>query len=72
MALEDPFHMVPLKTGEYYLQFLEEIDAGDHDVSEWEANFLNDMLTTRPRFLSAKQQAIVQRMAKRYLHTEVE
>ena len=56
---------------DYYLQFLEEIDAGPYDVTKWEADFIDDMLKHRPQQMSLKQQDIVRRMAKQYLKAEV-
>lgn len=56
---------------DYYLQFLEEIDESDAEVSDWEARFLDDMLKHRPQNMSIKQQDIVRRMAKQYLGAEV-
>lgn len=58
-------------TSDYYLQYLEEIDAGAHSVSSWEADFLDDMLSKRPQYLSEKQEAVIRRMAKQYLHEEI-
>jgi len=58
-------------SADYYLQFLEEIDDGDYEVSDWEAEFLESMLKRRPQSLSPKQQEIIIRMAKQYLHVEV-
>ena len=61
----------PILTSNYYLQYLDEIDAGPYDVSNWEANFLDDLLEQRPAVLSAKQEGIIRRMAKQYLHEDI-
>ena len=60
-----------MPTGDYYLQFLEEIDASACEVSDWEARFLEDMLKHQPHILSMRQQEIIRRMAKKYLNAEV-
>ena len=60
-----------MPTSDYYLQFLEEIDASACEVSDWEARFLEDMLKHQPYTLSMKQQEIIRRMAKKYLDAEV-
>lgn len=57
---------------DYYLQFLEEIDAGPHEVTDWEARFIDDMLKHRPQQMSPKQQDMIRRMAKQYLGAEVQ
>lgn len=56
---------------DYFLQFLEEIDASAHTVTDYEARFLEDMLKNRPQQMSFKQQEIIRRMAKQYLGAEV-
>lgn len=56
---------------DYYLQFLEEIDALSCEVSNYEARFIGDLLKHRPQMLSPKQQEIIRRMAKQYLGVEV-
>ena len=61
----------PFLTRDYYLQYLEEIDTGPYDVSNWEADFLENMLEKRPAYLSAKQEGIIRRMAKQYLHEDI-
>ena len=60
-----------MPTGDYYLQFLEEIDAGPYEVTQWEADFLETMLTQRPQHISEPRQESVRRMAKKYLNAEV-
>jgi hypothetical protein len=50
-----------------YLQYIEEIDAGDHDVTKWEADFIESMLSKRPKQLSERQKAVIQRMVEHYL-----
>lgn len=58
-------------SSDYFLQYLEEIDAGPYDVSDWEADFLGNMLERRPAFLNGKQEGIIRRMAKQYLHEDI-
>lgn len=55
----------------YYRQFLQAIDEGDYDVSDWEAEFLENLLAQQ-RPLSDKQVAVVRRMAHKYLGEEVQ
>lgn len=50
-----------------YLALIEEIDACDHEVTTWEANFIEDILDRKPSYLSERQKAIIERMAKQYL-----
>jgi hypothetical protein len=57
---------------DYYLQYLEDIDAGGYEVTDYEAQFLEDMLKHRPQQMSVKQQALVRRMAETYLGEVVE
>ena len=61
----------PFLSSAYYLQYLDKIDAGPYDVSNWEANFLDNLLEQRPAVLTARQEAIVRRMAKQYLHEDI-
>ena len=51
-----------------YLALAEQIDTCDHEVTTWEANFLDTLLTQRPTYLSERQKAIIDRMATQYLH----
>lgn len=55
----------------YYLQFLEEIDGGPYDVSNWEADFIESLLEKRPSWLSDGQKNVIRRMAKKYLQTDI-
>jgi hypothetical protein len=57
---------------DYYLQYLEAIDEGDQEVTAWEAQFIEDMLTQRPQQISEKQQGVIRRMAARYLGETIE
>jgi len=50
-----------------YLAYVEAIDAGAQEVSDWEARFIEDLLKHRPYSLSPKQWAIVRQMAEKYL-----
>ena len=50
-----------------YFQYLEEIDAGNHEVTKWEADFIESMLSKRPKQLSERQKAVIQRMVEHYL-----
>jgi hypothetical protein len=56
----------------YYLDVVEDIDAGGHEVSEWEADFIESMLKHRPRQMSERQQDIVRRMARKYLGEDLD
>lgn len=56
---------------EGYLDVLEDIDSGDYDVTEWEADFIESLLKTRPYALSDRQAAVIQRMALKYLGEEL-
>ena len=56
-----------MSDAEHYLDVLEDIDSGDYDVSEWEAEFIESLLKNRPYRLSERQEAVVQRMALKYL-----
>ena len=55
---------------ERYLEILEDIDSGDYDVTEWEAEFIESLLKNRPYALSDRQAAVIQRMALKYLGEE--
>lgn len=50
-----------------FLEVLEDIDAGGYEVTDWEAEFIEDMLKHRPRQLSERQQDVIRRMADKYL-----
>jgi hypothetical protein len=50
-----------------YLHYLEEIDAGNHEVTKWEADFIESMLSKRPQQLSERQKVVIRRMVERYL-----
>jgi hypothetical protein len=65
-VMADPFSSV-----DYFLQFLETIDAGAHEVSPWEAAFLESLLTQRPAVLSTKQENLIRRMAAKYLREDI-
>jgi hypothetical protein len=56
---------------DYYLQYLEDIDAGGYEVSDYEAQFLEEMLKHRPQQMSPRQQALVRRMVEKYLGEEI-
>jgi len=57
---------------EYYLQFLEEIDAGNHTLTNWEIDFTEDMLKNRPYSLTDNRKEVIRRMTRKYLQVEVE
>jgi len=57
---------------EYYRQFLEEIDLGDHDLTKWEYNFTQDLLDKMPSTLSPSQINVIKRLALTYLKVELE
>jgi hypothetical protein len=50
-----------------YLHYLEEIDAGNHEVTKWEADFIESMLSKRPQQLSERQKAVIRHMIERYI-----
>lgn len=50
-----------------YLALIKQIDASGHDVTSWEADYIESLLKNRPRFLSERQKAIIDRMAGKYL-----
>jgi hypothetical protein len=53
-------------SADYYLQYVEALDAAPFEVTSWEASFLEDLLIHRPHQLSEKQQAVLRRMAAQY------
>lgn len=55
------------ETVEDYLRMCEEIDQGPHEVTKWEADFLDDLLERQPTRLSVKQMEVIERMAAKYL-----
>jgi hypothetical protein len=73
MPVSDPLSdgMSDPLSAAYYLQYLEEIDAGAHEVRSREADFLEDMLRTRPASLSPKQVEWIRLLVRRYLHEEI-
>jgi len=55
---------------EYYLDILTEIDNLDHSVSDWEANFINNILERAERdgfTLSTAQKGVIDRMKEKHL-----
>lgn len=51
-------------------EVLQQLDSLEHEVSDWEAQFLDSILRQR-RALSDKQYAVVVRMAEQYLDPTV-
>ncbi len=52
---------------ERYWDLVEQLDSMGVEVSEWEAKFLESILYKGNGYLSDKQKAVVEDMAKRYL-----
>ena len=50
-----------------YLEYIEAIDKAAVTVSNWEANFIENMLSKRPPMLSPKQRIVIEQMAEKYL-----
>ena len=57
---------------DYYIQFIEALDALPVNVSDWEADFIASMLASPPSTFTEKQQEIVRRMALKYLNEVVQ
>lgn len=55
----------------YYMQYIEALDEGNFEVSDWEAGFLESLIENPPRFLTSKQHAILHRMVERYLDEDL-
>lgn len=54
----------------YYLDILTEIDNLDHNVSDWEANFIDNILERAERngfTLSIAQKGVIDKMKEKYL-----
>lgn len=66
---------IPVADGvdiEYYMQFVEALDqGGEFEVNDFEAGFLESLLTQRPRRLSPKRYEVLKGMVRRYLHEEM-
>ena len=60
-----------MSDSEHYLDVLEDIDSGDYDVTEWEAEFIESLLKNRPYRLSERQEEVIRRMARTYLGEEL-
>lgn len=52
---------------DYYMQFVEALDNGPFEVSNWEADFLSSLLERRPKTITEKQLDIIKRMSTKYL-----
>lgn len=55
------------KSTSYYLDILMKIDNGDKPVTDWEAGFLESLLSRKPTWLSDKQINVIERMKEKYL-----
>ena len=51
----------------YYLQYVEAIDESEREVSDWESQFIENILESKPKNLSEKQKDVIRRMADKYL-----
>ena len=56
-----------MERDKYYWDLIEELDSAEHDVSKWEADFLENVQANPNRPLSDKQKSIIDRMKERYL-----
>ena len=48
------------------MEFLKKLDAAPFDVTDWEAGFLDSMITKEPRSFSPKQRDSIDMMRDRY------
>ena len=47
---------------QYYYDLLEEIDKGNIEVTKWEADFIENLLSRRPKELAPKQIFVIDQM----------
>lgn len=50
-----------------YLEILETIDASGRSVTDWEANFIDNLLSSNPDTLTPRQMTIISEMELKYL-----
>ena len=54
------------KNADYYYQLLEMIDEGPHEVSKWEADFIESHLEERRGRFTENQIRVIREMAEKY------
>lgn len=52
---------------DYYIDILERIDEGVWEVTKWESNFIESILTNPEVKLTSKQAEVIERMREKYL-----
>lgn len=64
---------MPQNNIEYYMQYIESLGDGiGFDVTSKEADFLEDLMVRKPKFLSPKQIQWIKDMTSRYLHEDID
>ena len=56
-----------METDAWYWYILEELDAMDRSTTEWEYDFLENVLSHRDRRLTNKQKTAIESMKEKYL-----
>ena len=51
----------------WYYDILGELDTMNDSVTDWEANFIEDVLEQQPRKLTTKQRDVIEHMKGKYL-----